>query len=612
MQKDEVLAIADPKDRELVRFSVGETFDANVKVLQAVVPRPQSTGPRDTYIVRRVCKGPPFARWGRGVREGGALPPTWDPPAVVVGDEEGNTFMGEWYCPQVTISSFWDAKKNTKKRQEHSAMFRGWERGANPKHFFFGISDFAHPLGRAVRKIFWDKGDLGDVRVPAHQHAEEVYQRGEHLRLREWSPDDVADFEERLRYFQGDHVFVGGEGVEGAEEEEGEEAEEEEGEEAEEEGGEETEEEEGGEEKEEERQAPVDIEPELSIEVEVDAPPRPPAPRPKPSPKPPAKGAVRRKPQPAYKYGGKKELVESASHGTLREVPDVYYIPGRWVDRRHPLTLRRLGAPRGAPGVGHLYALFFEAHPDGTMRTRVCETGGAGYAEVEYICAHLGTLFEGVPGCTKMPPVHFWVSPPKRETKFSVRRDGNRGVARCALLLARIVAHWIKGGHYVPLEDLPGVGADVEFTTVAEMWGDVAMLAAWGGDMARRPGQRPSGKLGAVCDEVTAMVEARTDEPPLVPLSWVGYLALALAGEESLRVPFGCVVPYSWGGRFGEIQKFVSEGRWEKVRTEAKRTGRVQQRVWLAQWVSGGEGRKGVAHKQPKARVGKKRKLTVG
>ena len=53
----------------------------------------------------------------------------------------------------------------------------------------------------------------------------------------------------------------------------------------------------------------------------------------------------------------------------------------------------------------------------------------------------------------------------------------------------------------------------------------------------------------------------------------------------------------------------MSEGRWEKVRTEAKRTGRVQQRVWLAQWVSGGEGRKGVAHKQPKARVGKKRKL---
>ena len=109
--------------------------------------------------------------------------------------------------------------------------------------------------------------------------------------------------------------------------------------------------------------------------------------------------------------------------------------------------------------------------------------------------------------------------------------------------------------------------------------------------MARRPGQRPSGKLGAVCDEVTAMVEARTDEPPLVPLSWVGYLALALAGEESLRVPFGCVVPYSWGGRFGEIQKFVSEGRWEKVRTEAKRTGRVQQRCG---WPNGCRGARGV------------------
>ena len=244
MKNDEVLAIADPKDRELVWFSVGKTFDTNVKVLQAVVSRPQSTGPRDTYIVRRVCQGPPFARWRRGVREGGAMPPTWDPPAVVVGDEEGNTFMGEWYCPQVTISSFWDAKKNTTKREEHSAMFRGWGRGANPKHFFFGISDFAtvkvvedreerglpawaneevewevpcklllplaHPLGRALRKMFWDKGDLGDVRVPAHQHAEELYQRGEHLRLREWLPDDVADYEERLRYFEGDHVFVGG------------------------------------------------------------------------------------------------------------------------------------------------------------------------------------------------------------------------------------------------------------------------------------------------------------------------------------------------------------------------------------------------------------------
>ena len=53
--KDErVLAVTDPKDRELVRFSVEETFDANVKFLKAVVPRPQSTAPSDTYIVRRV------------------------------------------------------------------------------------------------------------------------------------------------------------------------------------------------------------------------------------------------------------------------------------------------------------------------------------------------------------------------------------------------------------------------------------------------------------------------------------------------------------------------------------------------------------------------------
>ena len=238
----------------------------------------------------------------------------------------------------------------------------------------------------------------------------------------------------------------------------------------------------------------------------------------------------------------------------------MYYIPGRWVDRRHPLTLRRLGAPRCAPGVGNFYALFFEGHPDGTMRTRVCETGGAGYAEVECICTHLGTLFEGVPGCTKMPPVHFLVSPPEQETKFSMRRNGNRGVARCALLLARIMAHWIMEGHYVPLEDLPGVGARVEFTTVAEMWEDVAMLAAWGGYMARRPGKRASSKLEAVCRAVTAMVEARTNQPPLVQLSWVGYLALALTCMGTLRVPFGCVVPYSWGAAFWRNPKLRVRG----------------------------------------------------
>ena len=129
-------------------------------------------------------------------------------------------------------------------------------------------------------------------------------------------------------------------------------------------------------------------------------------------PKPPAMGAVRRKPRPAYNYGERKALVESASHGTLREVPEVYYIMGRWAERRHPVTLRRLGAPRGAPGVGHLYALFFEAHTDGTMLRHVCDTGGAGYAEVDYICTHLGTLREGVLGCTKMLPVPFWLSPP--------------------------------------------------------------------------------------------------------------------------------------------------------------------------------------------------------
>ena len=156
--------------------------------------------------------------------------------------------------------------------------------------------------------------------------------------------------------------------------------------------------------------------------------------------KPPAKGTKCRKPQPACKYGGKKELVAIASHGTLWEVPSVYFIPGRWEEWRHPLNLRQLGAPRAAPA-GHLYAYFFEAHPDGTMRTGLCQIGGLGYAEVEYISTHLGTLIDAISGCTKMPPAHFGASRPMPETKFSVRKNGNRGFARCVLLLARIMAH---------------------------------------------------------------------------------------------------------------------------------------------------------------------------
>ena len=94
-------------------------------------------------------------------------------------------------------------------------------------------------------------------------------------------------------------------------------------------------------------------------------------------------------------------------------------------------------------------------------------------------------------------------------------------------------------------------------------------------------------------------------------LGW-GTLRCCLRVRSRCACRLGVLCPTLWGGRFGEIQKFVSEGRWEKVRTEAKRTGRVQRRVWLAHWVWGGEWRKGVAHKQPKARLGKKRKLTVG
>ena len=53
-------------DRELVRFSMGETFDANVKMWGAAFPRCQSTGRSDTYFVHRVWQCPPFAMPRKG------------------------------------------------------------------------------------------------------------------------------------------------------------------------------------------------------------------------------------------------------------------------------------------------------------------------------------------------------------------------------------------------------------------------------------------------------------------------------------------------------------------------------------------------------------------
>ena len=79
---------------------------------------------------------------------------------------------------------------------------------------------FAHPLGRAVRKMFWTKGELGDVTVRAHQPGEELYQRGEHLHLRVSVDNDNVDYKVHLEAFERPHIFLEWEGVKEEEEEE--------------------------------------------------------------------------------------------------------------------------------------------------------------------------------------------------------------------------------------------------------------------------------------------------------------------------------------------------------------------------------------------------------
>ena len=45
MADERVLTITDPKDRALIRFSAGVTFDASVNILEAALPQSQSTCP---------------------------------------------------------------------------------------------------------------------------------------------------------------------------------------------------------------------------------------------------------------------------------------------------------------------------------------------------------------------------------------------------------------------------------------------------------------------------------------------------------------------------------------------------------------------------------------
>ena len=104
----------------------------------------------------------------------------------------------------------------------------------------------------------------------------------------------------------------------------------------------------------------------------------------------------------------------------------MYYIP----EAGGPATPFDPSPVGSAPGRAGCWAplcpfFFFEAYLDGTMRTRVCEAGEGGRV---IICTHLGTLFNGLAGCTKMPPVHFWICPPRRETKLTVGSKGSSGV----------------------------------------------------------------------------------------------------------------------------------------------------------------------------------------
>ena len=75
MADERVLAITDPKDRELTRFSVGESFDAKSRSWKPLFPAPKA----QARATRISCAGfggcAPFARQQKVV----PLPPTCPP-----------------------------------------------------------------------------------------------------------------------------------------------------------------------------------------------------------------------------------------------------------------------------------------------------------------------------------------------------------------------------------------------------------------------------------------------------------------------------------------------------------------------------------------------------
>ena len=133
----------------------------------------------------------------------------------------------------LTIRTFWYARKNNKKRQEHREMFRGWKGGPIPKHYILRsntprgsdvclngpnnrleyevpcehLLPLAQPLGRAVRSMFWERVVFWDGTVEAHQCKEEVHQREDHLLLQQWSAYDGAKYKGRSAHVESNNVL---------------------------------------------------------------------------------------------------------------------------------------------------------------------------------------------------------------------------------------------------------------------------------------------------------------------------------------------------------------------------------------------------------------------
>ena len=101
----------------------------------------------------------------------------------------------------------------------------------------------------------------------------------------------------------------------------------------------------------------------------------------------------------------------------------------------------------------------------------------------------------------------------------------------------------------------------------------------------------------SLADVTNFLREPHEEEAPFVPIQLVGYMASAHAGAEGVVVPFVTCTPRVWSAQFGNIQRWLCDGKLSRFEEQGKRENKAVQHAFIFQLVTAGEFAKTAVHR---------------